>query len=1850
MSTVPTTDDPFTSLSALRAEHRNLQKLYREQPNSEEVLARIERFIRRGVATGAILDTEDDQAAAQSLLDLWATTLYRANRVVPDATLAPFDKDSAPVLDESTVPYVGMDSFAESKKDVFFGRERPIANLIARLQKENLIAVIGPSGSGKSSLVLAGVVPALEAGALPDSAQWRYLGRMVPGSNPLANLARLLRAPDQGSGWITEQANLIRNNPGYLLTLLQQISPDQPTVLVIDQFEECSTLCEDGAIREAFEDCLVRLVTASDPRHIVILTMRSDFIGAVARTPQLQQLLETALEPVTPMSAGELREAIERPAEKIGLKFEPGVVEALVHDILGEPAALPLLQFTLLKLWEHREHNQVTIAAYKQLGGGRLALTHSADQFFSSLIPEEQIMADRIFMRLVRPGIGQDNVANRVRRNTLYSIGPKDNVDRVLNKLIYKQHLIRLTSGDTDADDEVEIAHEALVRNWPRLVTLLERERERMTTGRRLQMKAADWLRLGRGEAGLLKSAALAEAEAWLANPDSESLGVSEELRSLVSSSRKAEDSAREREFRIKIALVALAMASLVFAGFSLHLFMKSRAGAAKLEVLEHNEHDEKLRAQNSAAEAVLKEQQAMTAMKEEAAAKLKAQHFEELAEAQARSLKAVATELAERGLELAKLEEKEHAEKLKAQETAAFASSGEMASDIINTVEANPERSILLGLAAAWQTYGTYKTINPKVADALDQAVQDSRQRLLLTGHGDRVISAAFSPDGTVIATGSFDHKAKLWDATSGKWLRDFNGHGKEVRGIAFNYDGKILATASSDGTAKLWNVATGSEIRTLQGHNGIVTEVAFSPDGTKVATASFDTTVKIWDVSSGKCLLTLIGHSAPVRSVVWSSNGKWIATGAEDRTARIWNAETGVSLRKLSAHQDIVYSVAFNPNGNRLATAGADKKVIVWDTTSGDQTLTLLDAGEVYGVSFSPDGTRLATASKDRTAKIWDARNGNKLVILPGSGSDVRGVAFSPDGRRLVSASLDKTAIVWDLSAGRDLLLLPAHEGGASAVAFSPDGKQIATGGRDGEAKVWDAATGEEELDLNIQKVSVDGVAFSPDGTRLASVSWGKMAKIWEVRTGKELLSLSGARLTRSAYSPDGKLLALASDDHNVEIWDIASSTKIGSLKGHTDMVFDVAFSPDGKLLATASWDKSAKLWDLKSQKELRTLVGHTDMVHAVAFSPDGRMVGTGSEDGTARLWDVATGRLLKRLAAPDDDSAVLSLAFSPDGQHLTTGSNAGQINIWDVASGRIPLPIKAGSRVWAVAYSPDGKKVAAATADERAELWDANSGQPLFRLSGHKDQVLGVAFSPNGEQVATTSADKTAKLWDATSGALQTTLPGFNDWVIGVAFNPRDGKNLATASLDGTARIWEISTGKPITARLIKAFTEGIGQLVTVAFSPDGKYFVTAGGDTIPVSKMDDSATPRYTATLRETASGKIVRSFTGHKDYVNGVAFDRTGKRLLTGSGDGTAKLWEVETGALLKTFPGHSGFVAGVAFSPDDKWVATANADATATIWDVDSGAEVRTLVGHSDALSAIAFSPDGTKVATASDDQKAKVWDPKTGHELLSFSGHHGKILSLAFNANGTRLATASQDGTVRIYELDPVKLMVTALRRVIRGLPDWECKVYLRKETCPDEVISMALFADGERLARTGDLAGAIKDFNEAREKNPNLDFEPEAEAVRSHADAVEESKRAFAYGEINIGRLLVRQGKVPEAINAYSAAQSTQKLSAADLNSLCWYGAIWGHASEVMTYCEKAVALDPESGSIRDSRGVAEVLTGQFEEAIDDFISYIVETKNEKAKKQRTEWVEALRSGKNPLTPEVLENLRSQ
>lgn len=511
---------PFLSFTSLRDSHRQLLQQRRSieegDTAAEDALwTAVYTFLQRGEAAGAYLDEESDRESAQNLLDFWNNQLFHARRDAPDAILKDFNPNTQPELPDSRCPYVGLESFSEKNDHLFFGRNTLIKQILDKITTHRLIAAIGPSGSGKSSAILAGLIPRLKRGAAPNSQTWHYYPTIVPGASPLLKLAKLFHNGSQPDPMqIIETTEAFGENPHHLAELVSAHT-GAPSVLVIDQFEETFTLCQDEIERQTFIDNLLHLANSQDHRHIVIITMRADYEAYLNKVPLFQSLVEQGEIRVAAMNGSELREAIEKPAELVGLKFEQGLIDAVVREIVGEPAALPLLQFALLQLWDHRERNKVTWDSYRKIGGVMQALATTADEFFNGLLPEEQVTARRILLRIVRPSTGLEFTRTRVQRRILYQSGEaSDRIDRVLDKLV-QARLVRLTIGTSSAEDQIEVAHEALVRNWPRLGEWLEEAAVSLRQRQRVTELADQWERTNRNEDALLRGVLLDEAQAY---------------------------------------------------------------------------------------------------------------------------------------------------------------------------------------------------------------------------------------------------------------------------------------------------------------------------------------------------------------------------------------------------------------------------------------------------------------------------------------------------------------------------------------------------------------------------------------------------------------------------------------------------------------------------------------------------------------------------------------------------------------------------------------------------------------------------------------------------------------------------------------------------------------------------------------------------------------------------------------------------------------------------------------------------------------------------------------------------------------------------------------------------------------------------------------------------------------------------------------------------------------------------------------------------------------------------------------------------------------------------------------
>jgi WD40 repeat protein len=1253
-------------------------------------------------------------------------------------------------------PYKGLEYFDEKDADKFFGREALVARLAGQLRESRFLAVIlGASGSGKSSVVRAGLVPALRRGkplfdeTLPPqgSARWP-IHIFTPGANPLEALAATLtRAEASVTATAILQEELERDKRALHLYVRKLLSRGEAPnlLLIVDQFEESFTLCKDEAQRRAFVDNLIYASNeVQDGPTVVVIIFRADFYAHCAQYANLREAVSRRQEFIGPMSPDELRRAIEEPAKLGGWDLEPGLVDVLLKDVGEEPGALPLLQHALLETWQRRRGRRMTLRGYTESGGIRGAIAKTAEAVYQQLPPEQQAFARRIFLRLVELGEGTQDTRRRAELDEL-SPRPEERpaVEAVLKILV--DHRLVTTTAST-----AEVAHEALIREWPALRGWLEKNRAAIRIHRELAEAARDWDNLMRESGGLYRGVRLIQALEWADENGAEMNALEGEF--LAASKAEAEREAREVEERQQRELAAARQLAEEQARAA--EAAQKLAEAEKQRAAERAEADQR---QLAAAQRLAEEQAraaglmrtrnrlitvvgalalvaaVFAAVQWGFANQQRADAVNQRSTAQAAEAVAV-TERAQAEIEranavtqqgLANIASTEAVnQQLNAEASAGLAERNfraaqarALAAAAVANLEIDPERSVLLALQAMASQLVAVEPGYTVDESALYQSAE-AVHRGLATLRLERILTS-----------------------------------GPVYESLAYSPVGPLLAVGTAHGEVTVWNSVTGELLATLTGHTGFVHSIAFSPDGQRLATASADATIRIWEVATGESLHILEGHTATVRDVDFSPDGALLVSGGEDNTLRLWNANSGREL--------------FSVEGPYF----------------------------VDGVAFSPDGARVAASYDSGGVDIWSATSGSLLQSLEGHPQAAVAIAYSPDGTRLVTASIDQTAKVWDALTGRELFTLAGHTDWLLEAAFSADSARIATVSYDNTARLWDARSGQEVLRLAGMTDSPKGVAIRADGLQLAT--GGESVRLWNIGLTQELLTFQSraGQVRRVAFNPDGtRLVTSGSDDaadFTASIWDAATGEERLSLTGHSGVVLAVAFSPDGARVATASADGTARVWEAVSGRELFTLSGHQAALRGIAFSPDGARVATASTDGTARVWEAASGRELFTLSG--HDTGLNGVAFSPDGTKLATTSDDTSIRVWDADSGEA-LAVLQEHRDWVigVAFSPDGSKLVTTSQDKTVKVWDLASGRALYTLTGHSAAVNNVAFSPDGSQFATTSSDRTVKVWDPATGRELYTLYGHTDRVRGVAFSP-DGTRLASSGDDGTVRLY-------------------------------------------------------------------------------------------------------------------------------------------------------------------------------------------------------------------------------------------------------------------------------------------------------------------------------------------------------------------------------------------------------------------------------------------------------------------------
>ncbi|MGH1483908.1 MAG: adenylate/guanylate cyclase domain-containing protein [Geminicoccales bacterium] len=1223
-------------------------------------------------------------------------------------------------------PYPGMVPFGAADAPYFYGRAEEVARMVQLLRRQRFMMVIGPSGSGKSSLVYAGLLPELEKSRYFAENYW-LIRTMRPGPHPTEVLADIL-----GNGDKTRDFE-----PGTVDALLKAHPPAERLLLLVDQFEELFTQAD----REEQARFIAALQAFRVPENCaLILTLRADFYPDLM-TSYLWPVDASQRVEVAPLRGEALREAIEKPAVDVGVRIEDSLVTRLLADAADEPGALPLLQETMGLLWDDMEQQTLPLSAYERLSrdaghvDGRLsglavAIAMKADATLAELNESQQAIARRIFLRLIQFGEGRADTRRQQPVASLRATNDAAGEFKQTLEHLTANRLLTRSGGDDKHPPAVDISHESLIGGWSRLQDWADERRDAEQIRRRLEGKAAEWVRLGKGNGGLLSDVELPEAEHWLASADAADLGFDATLPELVEASQqaveeveRAREEAREKELRQAETLADEQRQRLEEQTVAAGRMRRSMAGLAAVFIV-------------AVAAAVF--------------AWYQGQKAESLAEQEA-----VAREAAEnRRVEAEQARTQSEARRVEA-ENARLESVAQLL-----LIQAPQQQAALLderGALMARQADRFSATGSRPLKAQVDSVLRTVTGKPYFSTILRPVYTAAvvFSSDGTKLASAhSSPHEVVLWDlAKPGAEpivLPGFPSHtmlpgtstvAGYVNALAFSPDGKKLIAAHADGSIAQWHLDNPEmPFVELPTQKSGVWSATYSADGRWLAMGSkLDDSFVVWDLTHADAGPVLVNdpQSAVAGSgshigiaggvpVAFSPDSSMLATGSLNGIVRLWRPDDLTTpLASLRGHEGSMLALAFDADGTRLASSGQDATIRLWNPDEPSAAPVVLESGSTPAdsINFNADGNTLASTSGNNIW-LWQVDvPGVPPVVMSTPIGRINQVAFSPDGKRLASAGDAVGHLrLWDLEPSGRPLVLTGHQENVASVTISPDGKLFASGGgvADKTIRLW------QWDDLSAPSVvwrghegEASSLDFSADGSRLLSASWqDNSVRLWNLGqstpTFTALPTPKSVKPSAAYYSPDGETVA-ATGHGGVFAWDIAEPDAPAKVLLPSDFYMtELAFSPSSKLLAVSGLGPAIYLKDLtRPDNPAFELLGHGGEhgTWSVAFSPNGeRLASGGASDSTVRLWDPG---------APDAPSIVL-------GRH--------------------------DAEVTRVRFSPDGKQLASISQDRSVRLWNTEDPDSLpIVLSGHKGDVWGLAYRQDGRYLVTGA--ESIMIWDLT-----------------------------------------------------------------------------------------------------------------------------------------------------------------------------------------------------------------------------------------------------------------------------------------------------------------------------------------------------------------------------------------------------------------------------------------------------------------------------------------------------------------
>ena len=1041
-------------------------------------------------------------------------------------------------------------------------------------------------------------------------------------------------------------------------------------VVIIDQFEEVFTLLDRDEERLHFLNLLYAAVTGKRSRVRVVVTLRADFYDRPLMYPEFGELVRDRSETVLPLTAKELESAIRNPVQNVGVKFEEGLVATIADEVSYQPGALPLLQYALTELFERRDNRTLTHAAYREIGGTVGALAKRAEELYQELTEEAQETTRQMFLRLVTLGEGVEDTRRRIPRSELDAIAEDNELLTEIIDLFAEYRLFSLDHDPATRSPTIEVAHEAILREWERLRGWFNESRESIRLQRQLATVADEWQVSGKDDSFLLHGSRLEQFEYWakdtniaLTSDEQDYLATCiakrtrQEERELTRQKRESE---LERNAIRRLQLLVGVLIIGVIVAITLTMFAFGQTTLAQQE-------RDNAQANFIRAERIRLAAQAQIALD------------------QGEDVRVPAL-LAIRSLRLGYSPEADAA--------------------LLNAIGRGFPRQFYIGhtdsvMSASFTPDGS-KILTTSVDGTIRLWDRTSGEQIRqFTGHNGMVNDVVFLPDGDQILTNGTDGTMRQWMLSTGEEVVRFPDHDGPVWALALSPDGQYLVTSDESGLAYLWDMTSREIIRDFWGHSDVINSAAFSPDGQMIVTGSYDRTLRLWDAETGDQLRRFDGHAGCACVVTFSQSGMTVLSGSTDSTVRLWDIETGDEIQRFIGHTSSIFDVDYAPNGQHIASSSNDNTLIIWDMETGEVLRQIRGhTAVVTSIAFSTDGAFLLSGSGDNTARLWDViiedepkTFTNPLALSSPHSYTVLLSMLSPDGDAIITGNASGEIQFWDIETGKVTQELITENGGLIAdVALSNDGHYVLTpGGNDGIARLWSIETGDEIQRYVGHTSPIGSVEFSMDDKWILTGSSDGTARLWGSHSGEMIQEFTGHEgpVRAVAFSPDSRTISTTGDDGSVRLWNTSDGSEIRDYLGHDAGVRSLIFSPDGRLLLTGSDDHTARLWDVQTGEQVHLLSRHTLPVRALAFSDDGQYILTGSDDQTVLVWNTKTGEVERQLTG--HTAMIRSVSLSPDNQSILVG-NIEQAYMWrfnltdviELACKRLPFDFNTNERL--------------------------------------------------------------------------------------------------------------------------------------------------------------------------------------------------------------------------------------------------------------------------------------------------------------------------------------------------------------------------------------------------------------------------------------------------------------------------------------------------------------------------------------------------------------------------------------